>query len=172
MEQEYTLKQELNILDPKRLRLFIDEFEDLTLDMEGQGIFKPVTPTRAFPITDRERFIILKDKEGKEIGTLLNLSDLDAKSRAALTAELERVYFTPRIVFVHNIEEEFHIPKWDVETDRGPRTFEIRSGRHNQDVRNLGSGRILIRDADGNQYEIPDYRKLDPISRALVEGQI
>jgi len=172
MEQEYTLKQELNILDPGRLRLFLDEFEDLTMEMEGGETRRPVTAMRAFPVTDRERFIILKDREEKEIGIILNLSDLAPESRAALAAELERIYFIPKITFVHHIEEQYHIPKWEVETDRGPRVFEIRSGRHNQDVRNLGSGHILIRDADGNQYEIPDYRKLDPISRALVEGQI
>jgi hypothetical protein len=171
MEQEYALKQELNILDPKRLRLCIDDFEDLVLELEGVSQ-KPVTVMRAFPITGRERFIILKDKEEKEIGIILDLSDLDPESRAALAAELERIYFTPKITFVHHIEEQFHIPKWEVETDRGPRVFEIRSGRHNHDVRNLGSGRILIRDADGNQYEIPDYRKLDPVSQALVEGQL
>ena len=172
MEAEYALKQELNVLDPKRLRLLLDAFEDMTLELEGRGTFKPVTAIRAFPITDSDRFIILKDGDGKEIGIILNLADLDPLSRAVLAAELERVYFTSRIVLVHNIEEEYHIPKWEVETDRGPRVFEIRSGRHNNDVRSLGSGRILIRDADGNQYEIPDYRQLDPISRALVEGQI
>ncbi|OGG54942.1 MAG: hypothetical protein A3F84_06920 [Candidatus Handelsmanbacteria bacterium RIFCSPLOWO2_12_FULL_64_10] len=172
MEQEYALKQELNLLDPKGLRLFIDEFEDLTLDMKDRGTFKPVTAMRAFPITDRDRFIILKDQEGQEIGIVRDASDLDPKSRAALIAELERVYFMPKITFVHNIEEQFHIPKWEVETDRGPRVFEIRSGRHNQDLRSLGSGRILIRDADGNQYEIPDYRKLDPVSQTLIESQI
>ena len=172
MEAEYALKQELNVLDPKRLRLLLDAFEDMTLELEGRGTFKPVTAIRAFPITDSDRFIILKDKDGKEIGIILNLADLDPRSRSVLAAELERVYFTSKIVLVHNIVEEYHIPKWEVETDRGPRVFEIRSGRHNNDVRSLGSGRILIRDADGNQYEIPDYRQLDPISRALVEGQI
>ena len=61
------------------------------------------------------------------------------------------------------------MPRWQVETDRGPRTFEIRSSR--RDMRVLSAGRILIRDADGNLYEVPDYRQLDPQSRALVETQ-
>jgi hypothetical protein len=169
MEQPFALKQELNLLDPKRLRLYLDPFEDLTLELEGL-LHKPVTVVRAFPVTAGDRFIILKDREGEEIGIIRDASDLDPKSRAALTAELERVYFTPRITCVNDIEEQFHVPKWDVETDRGPRVFEIRSSR--RDVRILSGGRILIRDADGNQYEIPDYRKLDPVSRALIEGQI
>ena len=172
MEQEYALRQELSLLDPKRIRVFLDPFEDLTLEMEDRGILKPVTAVRAFPLTSPYRFVILKGQDGKEIGLIPDLADLDPASREFLSAELERIYFTPKILFVNAIEEEFHIPKWDVETDRGPRVFEVRSGRHNQDVRNLGSGRILIRDADGNQYEIPDYRELDPVSFALVETQI
>lgn len=36
----------------------------------------------------------------------------------------------------------------------------------------LTAGRVLIRDADGNPYEIQDYRRLDPASQELIEGQI
>lgn len=53
---------------------------------------------------------------------------------------------------------------------RDPRAFEIYSSR--RDVRDLGGGRVLVQDADGNRYEIPDYRRLDPASRALVEEMI
>ena len=53
---------------------------------------------------------------------------------------------------------------------RDPRAFEIYSSR--RDVRDLGGGRVLVQDADGNRYEIPDYRQLDPASRALVEEMI
>lgn len=87
-----------------------------------------------------------------------------------LAAELERNYFTPRIVQVNAIEVNYHVPKWDVQTDRGPRIFEIRSTR--RDILILSGGRILIRDADGNRYEIPDYHRLDPVSQALIETQI
>ena len=135
----------------------------MTLELKGDVVHKHVSAIRAFPLTDRDHFIVLKDTDGKELGIVRNLSDLEPKSQRLLAGELDRAYFTPRILQVNAIEEQFHVPKWDVETDRGPRVFEIRS---------LGAGRILIRDADGNCYEIPDYRKLDPLGRALVEGQI
>ena len=83
---------------------------------------------------------------------------------------LEEAYFVPVITRVEAIQVEFRIPRWEVETDRGVRSFEISSMR--SDVRQLGNGRILIRDADGNRYEIPDRHKLDAASRALVDAQL
>ena len=167
-ERAYNLEQELDLLDPKELRLYLDTFGDLEVELEGRT-YKQITAVRAFPVSSDDRFIILKDAEDKELGIIQNAGELDGKSRKVLRAELARAYFTPRIVMVNEITEQFHIPKWDVETDRGPRVFELRTSR---DVRVLDGGRILFRDADGNRYEIPDYRNLDPISRAMVESQI
>ncbi len=168
MEQPYTLKQELNLLDPKRLRLYLDEFEELTVELDG--VPRPVTALRAFPLTAADQFVILRHSDGSELGAIRNTSDLNPDSRRVLAAELERNYFTPRIVQVNAIEVNYHVPKWDVQTDRGPRIFEIRSTR--RDILTLSGGRILIRDADGNRYEIPDYHRLDPVSQGLIETQI
>jgi hypothetical protein len=169
-KSDYDIRQELTLLDPKRVRLYIDKFEDLALELEGGEIHKPVKPLRAFPVTDGDSFIVLRDAENKEIGTIQNLSRLDAESQRALSEMLERLYFTARITRINGVEEAFHIPTWDVETDRGPRVFEMGSMR--RDIRPLAGGRVLIRDADGNRYEIPDYRKLDPISRSFTESII
>ncbi|MDP6779089.1 MAG: DUF1854 domain-containing protein [Candidatus Latescibacteria bacterium] len=170
MEQPepYKLEQELNLLDPKSVKLYLNDFEDLILEIDGSA--REVVPFRAFPLTGVDQFIALRNTDEEEIGMIRDMADLDADSRRALHAELERAYFTPRITQVNAVEENFHVPKWDVETDRGPRVFEIRSSR--SDVRVMASGRILFRDADGNRYEIPDYRRLDPISRSLVETQV
>ncbi len=172
MEQQqepYKLEEELNLLDPETIKFYLNDFEDLILEVDGSKKHE-VIPYRAFPLTASDQFIALRSTEDEEIGMVRNMSDLDADSRRALHTELERAYFTPRITQVYAVEENFHVPKWDVETDRGPRVFEIRSSR--SDVRVMASGRILFRDADGNRYEIPDYRRLDPISRSLVETQV
>jgi len=168
-DQVYDLRGELNLLDLKGLRLYIDAFGDLTLELPDGKVHEAVTPIRAFPITSEEHFIVLRDKDGEELGTIKDITHLDRDSRKTLRAELRWAYFTPEITMVNSIEERNHVPKWDVETDRGPRVFEIRTSR---DVRVLEDGRILIRDADGNRLEVPDYRTLDPISQAMVESQI
>ncbi len=167
MNQVYDLTEELTLLDPKRVRLYIDEFEDLTLELEGK-CYKPVTAIRAFPVTAGDRFIVLRNEKKEEIGTVPDVSTLDPQSRKALRTELDRLYFTTLITQINAIEEEFHIPKWDVETNRGLRVFELASSR--RDVQILENGRILIRDADGNRYEIPDHRVMDEISQAIIES--
>lgn len=99
-----------------------------------------------------------------------DIDELDADSQQALRSELDRSYFRPRITRIFAITEQYHVPRWDVDTDRGPRVFELRSSR--RDMRVLAAGRVLIRDVDGNIYEIPDHRQLDSQSRTIIDTQI
>ncbi len=155
-------------MDPVLTRLRRDEYTDLILEYRGER--KPVTAHRAFPLTAAGQFIVLKGIDGTEVGAIRDIAGLDDESRNILESDLERTYFAPVILQVNKLEEKFHIPKWDVETDSGHRVFEVRSRR--RDIRVMSGGRILLRDADGNRYEIPDYRRLDPVSRAFVETLI
>ena len=52
------------------------------------------------------------------------------------------------------------------ETDRGIREATLRDARDN--VVYLGESRLLLTDAEGNRYDIPDISALDPRSRALL----
>jgi len=170
MEEVYPLERELNLLDPMRIRFYRDEFEDLVMEREDGETERGVHVLRDFPLSNEKRFISVRKGEEEEVGIIPYLDDLDDDSRQLIEAELERVYFVPCITRVISVEERFHVPKWEVETDRGPRVFEIRSGRN--DIRVLGEGRVLIRDADGNQYEIPNYRRLDEESQGRIDSQI
>ena len=170
MSKVYDLRAELTLLDPQQIRLFLDEFEDLKLSRSGVAVDGRVSAVRAFPISAGDRFIILKDADDQEIGIIQDAAELDADSQSVLRDELARTYFCSRITGVNAIGGHAHVPEWDVETDRGPRVFEIRSSR--RDIRVLGEGHVLILDPDGNRFEIPDYRQLDPVSRSLVESQL
>lgn len=168
--QRQNLAAEVTYLDPDKTRFFIDAFEDLNLALAGDQTYSRVRVKRAFPLTRDDCFIVVQDRKGKEIGSLARLDALDRDSRQAVEDELERAYFTPRIQRIAKVTVANRVPRWEVETDRGPRAFEIYSSR--RDVRLLGAGRILVQDADGNRYEIPDYRRLDPASQALVEEML
>lgn len=170
MQPRHTLAAEVSYLDPDNVRFFVDAFEDLNLTLDGDQTYSNVRVKRAFPLTYDDCFIVVQDCEGQEIGSLARLDALDPASRQAVEEELARAYFTPRIQRVAKVTVTNRVPRWEVETDRGPRAFEIYSGR--RDVRLLGDGRILVQDADGNRYEIPDYRLLEPASRALVEEML
>ncbi len=160
------LTGELALLSPRDIRLYLDDFDDLTLDLCGV-IHKRIGVQRAFPFNAPTKFIVLLNSDGAEIGIVRDIADLDSDSRDTLEIALEQAYFMPRILKINSIVSNFHVPTWDVETDRGHRVFEIPSSK--RDVRVIDDVRVILRDADGNRYEIVDYRLLDPDSIVFVE---
>ena len=159
----------VNILDPRKIRICRDESGRLKLifDNDEKVLIKRVV--RAFPLTMPWRYVILIDENDREVGLLRDLGDLDETSMKVLKDELERVYFIPKIKKIHRIKEEFGFLIWETETDKGPRRFEVTSRR---DVKKMGKRRIIVRDADGNLYDIPDYADLDQKSIILLESVI
>lgn len=167
----YDLIQELSLLEPKGLRLFNDNFGDLCLEClekDGEILYSKVKVLRAFPLTHSEQFIIFRDQKDAEIGVLMQPSQLDENSRQLLQAHLEKIYFMPKITKIYNIDSEFGAAKWEVQTNHGRRSFDLAS---RYDIRILGH-RVLIKDLDGNRYEISNYRILDKKSIALLEQQM
>ena len=68
------------------------------------------------------------------------------------------------------MSEKYQIWIWTVETDHGIISFEIRN--HIVSVKPLYDGRVLIKDADDNRYEVPDINKLDKRSRRMLEPKL
>jgi hypothetical protein len=119
-----------------------------------------------FPISNRHHFALLRDERGEEIGIIEEAHRLDPDSRRVLRDELERSYFLPRITDIQAVDERHGVFTMDVITDRGPRTFEVRNPRQN--VRPVGDGRYIIKDVDGNRYDIPKLGNLGPRSQNLM----
>src|ERR1051326_2208881 len=138
---------------------------ELVLEQEGEEP-RIVKPVRALPLTDPDAWIGLMDEKGKPVHMLRSLKELDPESREILEQELEQLYFLPKISRINNIAEEYGVLRLEVETDRGPRAFEIRT---RENIRFLPDGRALLRDLDGNRYEIPSLGDLDARSRMLAE---
>lgn len=172
----YDIEDELNILDPKKMRIFKDEFNTLKLEIQEDEDKKKCSAVEAvmgFPLTHSNQFISLievKDgKKDKEIGMIEDLKKLDSKSKKVLKAELKRAYFMPQITKINRLKETHGVMKFDVNTDKGDREFET---RYKEDIRKLSDGRIIIKDSDGNRYEIKNYKKLDQRSTALIDSEI
>lgn len=172
----YSIQDELNLLDPKKIRIYRDEFNRLRLKFgnpEGNGEPPEVEVAMGFPLTNSEHFVSLvevKDgKKDKEIGMIEDIRKLDSKSRKILKAELKRAYFMPKIMRINRLKEYHGVMKFDVETEKGRREFET---RYKEDIRRLSGGRVVIKDADGNRYEIKDYRKLDQRSINLIDSEV
>jgi hypothetical protein len=150
------------------IRITRNNLGELLLERDGEEP-RAVKPVRALPITDPDAWIGLMDEKGKPVHMVRSLAELDPVSRAVLAQELERLYFLPKILCIHEISEEYGVLRVAVDTDKGPRTFEV---RNRENIRFLPNGRVLLRDLDGNRYEIPRLTDLDAHSQALAEANL
>ncbi|MGI6082617.1 MAG: DUF1854 domain-containing protein [Limnochordia bacterium] len=173
----YRAGQEMKLLEPWQLKMFKEpqRTEGLCVVIKGgdEGVspatYCDVSVHRMFPLSRPENLIALCDKFGNEIGVVMDPKHLDEASREALFQELDMAYFIPKITRICEIKEEYGLVHWSVETDRGPRQFQVRS---RQDIRPMGNNRFVVRDMDGNRYDIPDMNALDAASRELLEMEV
>ena len=121
---------------------------------------------RMFPITGLTKYIALMDSEGNEIAVIRDINDLMPESREVVQNCLREYYMIPRITRFIKMSERFKIWMWTAETDKGICTFEIRN--HLTAIKPLYDGRVLIKDANDNRYEIPDVNVLDKHSKKLI----
>ena len=121
---------------------------------------------RMFPITGLTKYIALLDKEGNEIAVIRNIEDLMPESKKVVESCLREYYMIPRITRFIKMSEKFKIWMWTAETDKGICTFEIRN--HITAIKPLYDGRVLIKDANDNRYEIPNVNDLDKKSLSMI----
>ena len=121
---------------------------------------------RMFPITGLTKYIALLDKEGNEIAVIRNIDDLLPESKKVVENCLTEYYMIPRITRFIKMSEKFKIWMWTAETDKGICTFEIRN--HITAIKPLYDGRVLIKDANDNRYEIPNVNELDKKSLSMI----
>lgn len=138
------------------------------IDAEGTR-YTGVEPVRCFPISDPQHWIAIVDTEGRELVCLESLADVPAATRTMLEEELARREFVPVIERIVSISTAADPTEWNVETDRGPTRFLVKS---EDDLRRLGPHRLLIIDDHGIRYSVPDYRTLDAASRRTLERYV
>ena len=129
--------------------------------------FIGVLPVRAFPILAPEEGISLLSTEGHEVAWVDRLSDLPAGYQSLIEEELARREFMPVLVRIVDVSS-FSTPcTWTVETDRGLTEFVLRG---DEDIRRIGTGRsLLVADAHGIHYLVPDQKALDAQSKRILD---
>jgi hypothetical protein len=159
----------LQIVAPERVRVWRDEFRRLHVQVDGGAEHVDVKPMPVFPVSEAADYVSFLDNKDKEVLLLRDPHGLDPDSRKVLEEELGRTYFVPKIIRVHEIEDAHGAARWEVETDRGYRVFDVRD---REDVRVIRRTRVLLQDADGNRFEIDDINELDERSRRLLDTEI
>ena len=153
-------------IDSHTARITRKDLYTVTLTLRDGTVIDDLEPRRLFPVSNTEQYITLLDKNEREVGFVRDFSELDEASEEALRQCFAEFYRIPKIERLLESTEEFGSLTWRVETDLGKVSFRIRN-RHS-DIKLLKSGRVLVRDASDNRYEIPDFNKLDKRSRHLL----
>jgi hypothetical protein len=162
-------KSDLDFLKPEEVKLEINEFGRLVLKVNDKE-FENFKVLKLFPLSKSNQFIAFYDKDESEIGILKNFRKLDGDSLEFLEFELEKSYFMPEITRIDIIERRDSNWRWRVNTNKGPREFRVDS--RVQDIRKLSNGQIIIKDADGNKFYVPDLKRLDSKSFSMLVGQL
>jgi hypothetical protein len=149
--------------------LLTNEQGRLVLRRPGKDDVVDVRIRRAFPWTNADAFVSVRDAEGKELLLLESLEPLDPGRRKTVEDWLDGASFIPRIVAVDEVDLRFGYQQWKVRTDRGPAEFRV---QEREDIRFLPDGRFRIKDADGTVYEMVSLSQLDEASRRAVEALI
>lgn len=165
----FDILSELSFIQPDQVKLYRDAAGVLTLKMADGQVYSGVKPVRGFPLTDPDHHILFNDAQNNEIGMLKDTQGLDKESQKVLTEEFNKTYFIPRILRINSRTEKFGILKWDVETDKGRRQFEIQD---RDNIYRLTPHHIIMKDIDGNIYEVLDIRQLDKRSFRLLDSEI
>jgi hypothetical protein len=133
---------------------------------ETKEVLLGLEARRLFPVSGLDKYITLLDSEGVEQAIVRDISRLMPESRTVLEHSLEEYYMSPRISRFLKMSEDFKIWMWTVETDRGEYSFEVRN--HTATVKPLFDGRVLVKDANDNRYEIPNVNALDKRSQRMI----
>ena len=114
---------------------------------------------RCFPFTAPDSWISIRenDENDGELGLIENLHDFDSETIAILEEQLELRYFMPTIKQVKKVKEEYGYAYWEVETDRGPIDFVMRTS--SSSIMRLGKTRVIILDR-WKSLRNPRYRCL------------
>jgi hypothetical protein len=151
------------------MRLRLNDRGQLELRLATGEVYTGIHVVPAFPISRPNRFVYLRDGDGKEVGVLIEPRRLDRESRELLLAQADQAYFMPRITRIIRVEERMGmgIARWEVETDRGWSVFDMVA--RSESVWYVGKNRVVIRDADGNRYLIEDLTALDKRSKRMTD---
>ena len=161
---------DFEFLDPASVRLIRDGSGWLRLEIREDRCYLDVKAVRALPLSDPERYLGFLNAKDRVIGLVEDPSKLDPDTRRIAQEEVASRYFEPEITKIRDMKEEFGVVYCDVETNMGRRQFMVKGIR--DAALDLGDGKVLIVDVDGNRFVVLDWPRLDPKSRRFLERVI
>ena len=162
---------QLRYLENEELQFALTEGGFLSLKI-GEQSYPRVALQRAFPLSMPYEYISVRSvgenrEPDQEIGVIRDIRALPKEKVELIEKELNTRYFTPIIRQITSLKDEYGYIYMNIRTDAGSKSATVpNSGNH---FIKLTETRILVIDADGNRYEIPDITELDKKSMHLLE---
>lgn len=156
----------MNDIIKTQFKLSRDAFGKLNLIDASGELHENVSPVRAFPIQAPESGISLVNSDGKEVGWIDSLDQLDAANAALVREELQGREFMPEIARIVAVTSFATPCTWTVETNRGATDFVLRG---EEDIRRIGSEALLISDTHGIHFLVRNQFELDKQSKKILD---
>jgi hypothetical protein len=128
--------------------------------------FVGCTVVRAFALSAPHEHIAIVNAQGQEVGFIENLNALPGPLQLAVQTALTERELKPQILQIHSVSTFSTPSEWAIKTDRGLFTLKL---DNEEAIRRLNGHELLITDAQGLPFSIPDKRLLDRRSRQLLE---
>jgi hypothetical protein len=131
----------------------------------ANGEEKLVSLKQCFPRTMPDKYLSVMDNEGKEIALIDNIDDLDEHNRKVVSLYLRFKNFNFTVTKIVNIEEEYGVRNWEVETEQGSRRFQTDL----QEWPKVNySNEMSVEDINGDKY-LANMTKLDDKSLKILD---
>lgn len=161
-------------LMPDTTKIFEGAFSLLHCSVAGGTIHRGVFAVLMFPIRHPDRYISIcytdaKDKI-REIGVIENLAIFPEETQKLVKRVLTKQYHEHIISRVYEVDLEFGMLFFEVETQRGRQKF-VMPWRYDRAEDFGANGKVLL-DAHDNRFIIPDVEALPPQDQRLFTGYI
>lgn len=145
----------------------LSKLNESTLDVPRSAHYDRVRLRRAFPFSLEEKYVSVLDTEQNEIGLIEDMSVFGEKDIALLREELERVYYSVRILSIKSVKERLGYAFFTVVSDAGELEIPLRDVYRS--IIRIGTDKLAIVDTDGNRYYIDSIEALDKSSQKKLE---
>lgn len=166
---EINILGKIDFVDCRDLTMRKTEGGFISLTINGKE-YERVNFYRAFPLSKPDEYISVRDNDKNEICLIRNINELSQEYAQLVKMDLDRRYFTPEIIKINTVKDEYGYVYMNMLTDSGERSVTIPNGSSN--FIRLSDVRLILIDIDGNRFGIEDYLKLDEKSVRLLETLI
>ncbi len=145
----------------------LSKLTESELDVERLAHYDRVRLRRAFPFSLEDKYISVLDSDQNEIGLIEDIEAFPESDRELIKKELERVYYSPRILSIRSVKEKLGYAFFSVTSDVGELEIPLRDIYRS--IIRIGEDRLVIIDTDGNRYRVDSITALDKSSQKKLE---